>query len=51
MAKGFQKPVSGNPDEILIPPEHWRFMQFTDSYQGAAGQGKSYTGIVIARRH
>jgi hypothetical protein len=49
IAKGFQKPISENPAEIIIPTEYWRFLVFTDAYKGAQGQGKGYAGVVIAR--
>jgi hypothetical protein len=49
VAKGFRKPVNKNPDPVLIPSEYWRFLQFTDSYSGATGEGIQYAGMMVAR--
>lgn len=49
VAKGFLKPVSENPSEVYIPTKYWRFLRLTGAYNTADGEGKSYTGIAVAR--
>ena len=50
LAKGFLRPLSQNPNELLIPSEYWRFLKFSDAYTNARGEDKFYTGVQVARR-